>query len=705
MGKTKKIVLISIISVLAIGVVIWASLPSDKAVNSSTIVERYVGDLSDVASLEGAKLAYTGNEPSDITGYTKEEKTQMGLNPVDGSDTDMDGLTDKEEIEEYGSDPLKPSTADDLYTDKYKIENGMDVHKYYEYDKESVFSINDVPEISFTAVSPLDFKASAINNTEYLDDYIKYESSRKINYSDVYRIYSINGYSNNTFSIDTTAIEKSDEDDLTVYVFESNNNAPLKNTSVKNNNGTLTIKLAAKMSPLVLYKVFVCKDRSIVGTITDSFNSSSSNLGTFNDDGELSSVKTEEENDKYKSLIVAKPFFTLLSGAKPIVYISKNASEDQIKDTILMANAIYEDSRPKWGYYVGKREVTREDCYFIDEDSIKKNTDIRYGLLGPAYICLGLVGDNMFFYCYTPYEAYAQQYHKERAEYNEQKKNFSHGDKFCFDNFDTKYYEGVDHGNCAGIAWVAALIHDNDGLSTLSGSYYSKLYQEELSYSLDESSQENMTLLDRYISDYKADKFGGVASLNPENLNEVNPLPNFDNTTLTEDEVEFTKLISAYWAEYNDNIARRDIAINGFLSNKDHMYLDWETVENMKSSLDNKRTLIWSFNLGNKYGKGHAVNITGYHQYGDTVVFDVYDNNYPFEPFELRCEKITSSRGDESFEYKYETKFKEDYTTSFDFKDDTQIKGLTDEYVDGDALHRFYVFDSDLNLLNVPLEI
>lgn len=73
---------------------------------------------------------------SDIDGLSQYDKVKMGLNEENGSDTDGDGLTDKEEIEVYGSDPLKTSTAGDLYFDSYKVEHNMDLHTYYEYEGE-----------------------------------------------------------------------------------------------------------------------------------------------------------------------------------------------------------------------------------------------------------------------------------------------------------------------------------------------------------------------------------------------------------------------------------------------------------------------------------------------------------------------------------------------------------------------------------------
>ena len=79
---------------------------------------------------------------SDIKGMSQYDKYKMGLDYHDGSDSDHDGLTDKEEIEVYNTDPLKSSTAGDLYTDGYKVTHNMDVKKSYEMKKKSFPNIN-----------------------------------------------------------------------------------------------------------------------------------------------------------------------------------------------------------------------------------------------------------------------------------------------------------------------------------------------------------------------------------------------------------------------------------------------------------------------------------------------------------------------------------------------------------------------------------
>lgn len=98
-------------------------------------------------------------QPSDIEGLTKYEKYKLGLSEYDGSDTDGDGLSDKEEIEIYHTDPLKESTAGDLYTDGYKIQHGMDPFTHYEYTEDISFQGNKCKEVTLTPIIPSDFYA------------------------------------------------------------------------------------------------------------------------------------------------------------------------------------------------------------------------------------------------------------------------------------------------------------------------------------------------------------------------------------------------------------------------------------------------------------------------------------------------------------------------------------------------------------------
>ena len=112
------------------------------------------------------------DKKSDIKGMSQYDKYNMGLDYHDGSDSDHDGLTDKEEIEVYGTDPLKSSTAGDLYTDGYKVANDMDPAKAYEMS-EQAFPNNNCKEVILSADDAADLSAVVEDATDRysLSDY------------------------------------------------------------------------------------------------------------------------------------------------------------------------------------------------------------------------------------------------------------------------------------------------------------------------------------------------------------------------------------------------------------------------------------------------------------------------------------------------------------------------------------------------------
>ncbi|MBQ6349459.1 MAG: zinc-ribbon domain-containing protein [Methanobrevibacter sp.] len=86
------------------------------------------------------------NTESDIVGMSLFDKAKMGLDVYNGSDSDNDGLTDKDEIELYNSDPLKMSTSGDLIPDSYKVAMNLELNEKYnldDYDLEA-YSLADL---------------------------------------------------------------------------------------------------------------------------------------------------------------------------------------------------------------------------------------------------------------------------------------------------------------------------------------------------------------------------------------------------------------------------------------------------------------------------------------------------------------------------------------------------------------------------------
>lgn len=74
--------------------------------------------------------------PSDITGMNVYDKVSAGMLPWNDSDTDRDGLTDKEELEVYGTDPLNADSVGDGLPDGYRAFGGIDKGELFLAPKE-----------------------------------------------------------------------------------------------------------------------------------------------------------------------------------------------------------------------------------------------------------------------------------------------------------------------------------------------------------------------------------------------------------------------------------------------------------------------------------------------------------------------------------------------------------------------------------------
>lgn len=123
-------------------------------------------------------------EPSDIKGLTKAQKLEMGFNYIDGSDTDGDGLSDKEEIEIYKTDPLKFSTSGDIIGDGYKIKNNLDVNLKYD--------AANIQYGAFYSFNNINVKNQTVENG---NTYIKEVEGYLFQGVNTSKVYSINNYS------------------------------------------------------------------------------------------------------------------------------------------------------------------------------------------------------------------------------------------------------------------------------------------------------------------------------------------------------------------------------------------------------------------------------------------------------------------------------------------------------------------------------
>ena len=188
---------------------------------------------------------------------------------------------------------------------------------------------------------------------------------------------------------------------------------------------------------------------------------------------------------------------------------------------------------------------------------------------------------------------------------------------------------------------------------------------------------------------------------------------NLDN--LDDADSELITMLWCYWRKNNDSFYGDENWLGKvFLNSRSKSYLNWNTVENAIKYLDDDKILLCYFNINNKWGNGHCVNLVSYHRdtmrrtNGDeynTVVFDVYDSNYPQTLLKLECIKVDmGSGGDAVMFYRYNTgnEFNEasidsdNSYCSYFLNDDYYLKGE-----EGNTAIFFGIYDDSGKCLNV----
>nr|WP_297765946.1 hypothetical protein [uncultured Butyrivibrio sp.] len=599
---------------------------------------------------------------SDIEGWTQLDKINAGLNYKNGSDSDHDGLTDKEEIEVYNSDPLKSSTAGDLYTDSYKVENGMDVSTYYEYEGTPEYKNNECSEVTPHATTPDSFQAT-----------IKALDIPSVKGYDVYKNYSVH-FLDGTLSIDISDILSSNDikaDKLKVFVSNMVSGYEEVNYSLDGN--TLTIERDFEYHEN--RQVVLATKTSIFAPKNPSFDI------TLNGSSRANIVA----NADYLFVHYLPILNVFTPGRKPHMYYvsTGNAEQDHeiemylidLADDALDGRAgLLADGDPK---KVNKIQMTALKTFvqpLLNLCSFKSISELSLDSAKPGHLFC-LINDS-----YVDDIAYK---HAEVSSITQSSNvNFStQKDALPFENFKTTYSDG---GNCAGIAYFTAKLF-NDKSFASSGEYASDKYSDgstSLSWNLS-LDEDNNTLLDPVLSDYKGQEFVANHTKDSVLLN-----------GLSTGEDEFTKMIAAYWAKTNEKIGRQ-----AYMHDLDSDYgeMSWEMIEEMKLYLSQGKILV--IGLMDTDGYGHAVNIVGYNEVrtgqSHTVSFILYDNEYPRDyrgynqlvsPTLVVTKRACSEGYKESFSFEYIP-----YA-------DCQYKYSSSEGSTGKSL--FVVMDSDFNVLN-----
>lgn len=598
---------------------------------------------------------------SDIDGMTQYDKYKMGLDYEDDSDSDHDGLTDKEEIEVYGTDPLKASSAGDLYTDSYKVEMGMDTSKYYDMEKVS-FNNNQCSEVLLTAECVEDLSAVVENATDRysLTDY---------GISTIYKGYWIYNYSG-TVRIDLTdVLEKSDNIDIYVYegdflVYGLSDLEKCK-YSLEDNIAELSYDFDGSSR----YFVYVVEKASLKDLI---FNSGTSNKLQLN----------SSSDDEAEFLLQTSGLLFLFGHQKATIYYVDQGSE--IENDLMIEQA-------KAAYDLGDDKATFEA---ISANEIQKKYEFYQKLFPAMESDDGLLEDengdiewnkffiNLFFVYWhmdadnTSLSALTSGTNSKDADddiYANYHTSFDpYTDEFLFQNFGSKYGAG---GNCAGIATFTSYLF-NHGTFPSTGTY------NDISYDLN-NSVPNATLMDPGLDDFHKRAFVDDRSSAFDNY--------IDGTN--DSEYQFINMIG--YCQQKTNATLREAGYCRLQSND--WLKDWSLVEKITSRLDQGEVVNIGIYL--KEGYGHALTLYDYY-YNNSgeLIFRVYDSNYPQNHMDdvelacdgacyLQCKKVLRSDGTYGLTYLYAPIA----------NNSTYVSSSNPAIMDK---NKFEIWDSDLNILN-----
>jgi hypothetical protein len=442
--------------------------------------------------------------PSDISGWTQYDKYAAGLGIADGSDTDGDGLTDKEEIETYGSNPLLWSTSLDTYSDGYKVSHGMDLSQKYEPD-----NIPENGEIDTRAI--LDTDTNTINYYAVVREWTSLDytgitgTERNIlSRLDIKWIYEAYSYAADWISFDVSAIGDAD---YIVYVMDMEaSREGFLDVESEVKDGTLTI-----YCPFVwtdTYEIIITKKQDVAGRIASAFTNG------------VSSGKTD------KVIIVSSPFLTRKFGLPFLVYY---ASYGEASDS-LMKNTITKDIQTK---------IPGSNVSFKKMDPSMLSRTISLLSMDPLAVKVSSITD-----------AYKNASAVSFARYEIRQVKYTSGntdafDKFVdelpFPNFGTS---GSPGGSCLGLSYYTMKLFN-------AGVFPAEFVTDGYAWNLNVD-EDNQTLMDRGLSDYKTGTFtsdktdeNGIIKLN----------------RLTSGEKNFVNMIEYYQVTGNKMVDASDARI------------------------------------------------------------------------------------------------------------------------------------------------
>lgn len=610
------LILVFIICTIVIGCFIIYKYNSDKEYKQLK-EEILINGLDVTKSLS--------RQESDIVGYSKLDKYEMGLSTFDNSDTDGDGISDKEEIEVYHTDPLKISSSGDNLPDGYKLFKGLDLNKKYE---DPIY----IDEI-FNLYSNISFKdKNAYNALLYVT-----ETDYKLDDVLCKKAFIIDNY-NGEVLVDFSAYTK-DSQDTVYFVVKDGNYEELKS---KNSQVT-----------------FNTDGQDIVVGVADKGSLSQ----TFN-----STVEIDDEGNYIlkgnRALIIISPIMSLFSDE--YVWIFEGSF---LPKKVNRSKELSETFSTIWG---NTTKVNHHYVNTVEIDIIKKLFDY---ITNGEYFELALKDTNIskeemedsksqfrdimkWFFMYQIYdsgiwdkisvskdeESLVDKAEIDKIEKVEKPSKYIstfdvNKDALPFANLSTYISPG---GNCAGFAEITTALFNNN---LYKPSETITFGEKSWSYDISDADEFN-TFFDKYLDDYKSKKYW-KETYGSNRLSEV--------SSYVDDDKKFIDFLGYKWNEFNE-IVNSDVR---FWNDYD----SWDTIEALKEYFASGDKIV---SVAMYSGASHAINAYGIEEdplNPNICYILVYDNNFPNHKCgditinnKIKVEKKAKSNWgkEDSYYYKYD---------------------------------------------------
>lgn len=576
------------------------------------------------------------NVASDISGMSVYDKYIMGLELQEGSDSDYDGLTDKEEIEIYGSDPLAASTAGDLYSDGYKVEHGLDLFTYLEYEEEMVFPYIECDEVTIIPATPTDFYT-------VVKDYTDMYSLEEYNIKEIYKGYCLYNYGGNV-TVDVSDILVANDislKDMQIYIVEGLYVMPgateLIQCRYEEQDNKLTLQYSFDDDAQYLIYITSKKQLTIEAMLEDV--SDSFFFGTTDE-------KVENNSFTGTAVVYGFPIIEFFTGkAYTIDYVevaNEKYNETLTADLTQFSKEIFSETyvpSPSTFNKTSNIQVEAKQKFF---DSFLSAFEFDTNEGKHNFLTI------FFFYSKYEKEFYVDSDDTVTEEIISLENSFDkYVDELPFQNFESYI---APYGNCAGISHLTAYLYNTKSIPS-SGSYECEIdgIKQTVTWNI-EKDVENVSLLNPGLSDYKSKNFVDKKSEDGSNY--------ISNNVLTESEKEFINMIGCFWAEGNSKIDSSYLKASGTME-------DYSILESIMDYVDSGK--IVDVYMYMRYGGGHAVNIYGYKHtaYEDQTIFYIYDSNIPQDDRNgytvdrtngtcmLQTIKVIDKAGNEKFIYAY----------------------------------------------------